>query len=158
MRRVQGDQAELAIPHVGGDALGVSVGERGVFDVPPPNYDIRRIKCSLIEPLLGRVKVRGLYGDAGLRTEMRGDGFTKKLVPVSLFLLRLLLVPDKHANRFRAGGLELNGGRQREGTKNREGLFHGMRMFFARMRRGPGNDLITEGKQMRLALRNWGTR
>ena len=104
---VQRDEAELPFPHTGRDAFGMGVGDRRVFDVSPPDDDIGCIQRGVVEALLERVKVRSPYSYAGLRGEMRGDGLPEKLVSISLFLLRLLFIPNQDADRFRIGGVNL---------------------------------------------------
>jgi hypothetical protein len=54
MRRMQGDQAELAIPDAFDNAISIAIGDGGVSYMSPPNDDIRRIERGWVETLLPR--------------------------------------------------------------------------------------------------------
>src|SRR5436305_12857428 len=107
MRGMQRDEAKLALSHARSDCLGMRIGDRAVSNVPPPNEDVCGGERGLIHTLLRQIQARGLNSDPWQRAKVRGDSFTEKLVPVCLFLFWLLFVPDKDANWFGHGGLEL---------------------------------------------------
>ena len=77
----------------------------------------KTVPCAFVS--LGIIETHGLHGKAGLFLQMRGDGLAEELLSISLLLLRLLLVPDEHADVLCGYGGS-------EGEQEDTESFHGM--------------------------------
>ena len=69
----------------------------------PEDEDVRLIQGGVRKALVGVGQAGGLDDEILVLGELRRQGLAEELVPVTLRLLRLLFVPDQHANRLRIG-------------------------------------------------------
>ena len=122
---VEGDEAEFALANPGGDSLGIGVSQIEIFLVAPPDDDICGIQRGLIHSLFGSSQGGRLDGDACFGCQVSGDGLAQKFVAVGLFLIRLLFIPNEHANGFGSDRFELRNCAQGERGQNGDGTFHG---------------------------------
>jgi hypothetical protein len=67
----------------------------------PEDEDVCLIKGGIAESLIGIGKAGGLDLQVRVLGELSGQRLTKELIPVTLRLLRLLFVPDEHADGLR---------------------------------------------------------
>ena len=64
----------------------------------PKNQHVCCIKSCFAQSLLGVIQTRRFHAEPRLFLEVSGNTFTQKLFTIRLFLLWLLLVPNKHSD------------------------------------------------------------
>ena len=67
----------------------------------PEHEDVGLIEGGVRKALVGVGQTGGLDDEILVLGEFRRQGLAEELVPVTLRLLRLLFVPDEHADRLR---------------------------------------------------------
>jgi hypothetical protein len=100
---MQGDEAELAGLHAFHDRFDAGVVLFLDLAVAPKDEHIGLIERGIAEALIGIGESGGLYDEVFVLGQLSGERLAEELVAVTLRLLRLLFVPDEHADLLRLG-------------------------------------------------------
>jgi hypothetical protein len=118
MRRVQPDEAEIALLHAFHHRLGPRIILLLRAAMTPKDEHVRRIERGIAQALIRLVELRRLHGKARQLRQMRRERLTEELFAIALLLLRLLLIPHEHADGL--GGED----RAEENTQEQSDEFH----------------------------------